>query len=158
MRKQILIIALACGITSSFGQTKTGAPASNNCFKEWYAIFKERGADPIPNGANDVIISIRNGDYSDCFMGKVDVSGGMLAGNLMIQKVDGTYAEFDKKVSSAYQGTDGRLKEDARGVSNGMSASVALSDGEMIRLFFFKTLKDKPKGNKRAPSPSSLIK
>ena len=39
-----------------------------------------------------------------------------------------------------------------------MTASVPLTDGEVIRLFFYKSLKDKAMGNKKAPAPSVLIK
>lgn len=119
-------------------------------FKEWYTLFKERGANPIADGTHDVIITLRSTDYSECFLGKVDVAGGKLAGNLHIQKMDGSYEEFDKRVSSAYQNREGVLKEELREISNGMSASGILTDGETIRLFFYKSLADKPKANKKS--------
>ena len=77
MKNFILSFALISIVFSSLAQTKgTPAPAGN-CFKEWYSLFKERGANTVPDGTNDVIISIRNGDYSECFMGKIDVAGGV---------------------------------------------------------------------------------
>lgn len=159
MRKTLLLIAFACMVSASFGQSRPAAPASSgNCFKDWYSLFKERGADPVPDGINDVIITIRNGDISDCFMGKVEVKGGVMTSPLQIQKVDGSWEEFDKRASAAYLGTDNRLKEEFRTVADGMSLSVPLADGELIRLFFYNSLRDKPKGNKRAPSPSQLVK
>ena len=143
----------------SFGLLAQSKPAaSGNCFKEWYTLFKERGANPIPDGTNDVIITLRSTDYSQCFMGKIDVSGGKLSGRLQIQKMDGSYDEFDRTVSSAYQNTEGRLKEELRDINNGMSASVTLDGGEIIRLFFYKSLADKPKANKKAPPPAALVK
>src|SRR5689334_11524529 len=104
--KSILAILITLVSFGAFSQAKPAA-ASGNCFKEWYSLFKERGANPIPDGTQDVIITIRNSEYSECFMGKVDVAGGRLAGKLQIQKVDGTYEEFDKKVSAAYQNAQG---------------------------------------------------
>ncbi|HRI78872.1 MAG TPA: hypothetical protein PLR06_04985 [Cyclobacteriaceae bacterium] len=158
MKHPILLFALCCIVLSSFGQAKPATPPSKDCFKDWYTLFRERGANPIPDGTNDVIITLRNGDYSDCFLGRVDVLNGNLNGNFKVQKVDGSYADFDKSIAAAYQTQDGRLKEELRAINEGMTASVPLSDGEMIRLFFFKSLKDKALANKKAPAPSALIK
>ena len=155
-------------LLSSFGlmaQTQPAAskpapkPASGgNCFKEWYALFKERGANPVEDGTHEVIITLRYADYSECFMGKIDVAGGKLASKLQVQKVDGTYEEFDRKVSASLQNAEGSLKEELREVNNGMSASLILSDGETIRLFFYKALAEKPKANRKAPAPAALVK
>jgi hypothetical protein len=146
----------ACVLSiSMFAQS--GAP-SNKCYQEWYALFKDRGANPVPDGMNDVIITIRGDQYTECFMGKVDVAGEKMLGKLQVQKMDGTYEEFDKKVSASYQNDQGTLKEELRGISNGMSESVRLTDGAIIALFFYKSLAPKPKANKKAPSPSVLIK
>ena len=151
----ILICFLSIGL---FAQSSKPVPG-DNCFKEWYALFKERGAKPVADGTQDVIITLRSSDsdYSECFMGQIDVAGGKLIGKLQIEKLDGTYEEFDKKVSSAYQNTKGALREDLREINNGMSASVTLNSGEIIRLFFYKSLADKPKANKKAPSPAALV-
>jgi hypothetical protein len=86
------------------------------------------------------------------------VANGRLASKLQIQKVDGSYEEFDKRVSASYQNEQGALKDDLRDITNGMSASIVLSDGEYIRLFFYKSLAGKPAANKKAPAPSVLIK
>ena len=164
--KPILSVLILSFSVTFFAQGQTTTPAkqpakstsSKDCFKEWYTLFKERGADAVPDGTNDVIITLRNADYNECFMGRIEVSGGKLSGKLQIQKVDGSYAEFDKRVSASYQNAEGTLKEDARDITNGMSASVALSDGEFIRLFFYKALAEKPVANKKAPAPSVLVK
>lgn len=141
----------------SFGLFAQGSPNTKDCHQEWFSLFKTRGAKTVPDGTNDVIISIRNGNYSECFMGKVDVKDGQLVGKLQIQKIDGTYGEFDKKVNTTYQDKTGVLKEELRDISNGMSAALTLTDGEAIRLFFYKTLLEPAKANKKAPSPSELI-
>lgn len=149
----ILFSLLSCGV---FAQSKPAA--GSNCFKEWYTLFKERGADPIADGTQDVIITLRSADYSECFIGKIDVLGGKINGKLQVQKMDGSFEEFDRKVSAAYQNSEGVLKEELREIVNGMSASVTLGGGEMIRLFFYKSLSAKPKANKKAPSPAVLVK
>jgi len=147
----ILTCLLSAGV---FAQT----PSSKSCYQEWYTLFKERGAKPVPDGVNDVIISIRGDQYNECFLGRVDVAGEKMIGKLQIQKMDGTYEEFDKKVSTSYQNDQGTLKEELRTINNGMSSVVRLGDGEIIGLFFYKSLADKPRANKKAPSPSALIK
>src|SRR5687767_1066810 len=124
----ILISLLSFGL---YAQSKS-TPASGNCFKEWYSLFKERGAKPVTDGVQDVIITIRNGDYSECFMGKIEVTGEKLTGKLQIQKLDGSYEEFDRKLSAAYKSAEGTLKDELREVNNGMSASVSTESGESI--------------------------
>lgn len=155
-----ILIFLACFLSlGMLAQTGSNKPASSNkCFQEWYSLFKERGAKPVPDGMQDVIITIRGDEYAECFMGRVDVAGEKIIGKLQVQKMDGTYEEFDKKVSASYQNDQGTLKEELRGINNGMSAFVRLTDGEIIGLFFYKSLADKPKANKKAPAPSALIK
>src|SRR6187402_2996792 len=156
--KSTLIILITFISFGAFAQTKPAAATKGDCFKEWYTLFKERGANPIADGTHNVIITLRTNDYSECFMGSIEVVNGKLASKLQVQKMDGTYEEFDKKVSAAYQNAEGALKEELRDITNGMSASVTTTDGEMIRLFFFKSLAEKPKANKKAPAPSALVK
>ena len=159
MKKSLLLILLFTVAGVSYGQTKAATTTSSgSCFKDWYSLFRDRGADPVPDGMNDVIITLRNGDFSDCFMGKVEIKSGALAARLQIQKLDGNFEDFEKRVSAAFAGPDGRIREEFRTITDGMSASVQLADGELIRLFFYKSLKAKPLGNKKAPNPSQLVK
>jgi hypothetical protein len=163
--KKYSLAALACILSLGLiaqtkpapAQSKSPPPGTGDCGVQWYSLFKERGAAPIADGTHDVIISLRTADYSECFMGKVDVTDGKLSSRLQIQKVDGSYEEFDRKVTAAYQNAEGVLKDDYRTIENGMTWTFPLSNGENIRLFFYKSLNGKPKANKKAPSPASLI-
>jgi len=152
----ILVCFLSVAMFAQTGSAKT--TSSNKCFQEWYTLFKERGAKPVPDGVQDVIITVRADEYGECFIGRIDVAGEKIIGKLQVQKMDGTYEEFDKKVSASYQNDQGVIKEELRGINNGMSAFVRSTDGEIIGLFFYKSLADKPKSNKKAPSPSTLVK
>lgn len=167
----IFICLLSLTVVAQTGATKTqaGPKAGTSkptavkkdatCYDEWYALFKERGAKPLADGIHEVIISLRNEyDYAECFLGKIELKDGRINSKLQVQKVDGSYEEFDKKVNSLYQNADGVVKEELRGITNGMSETFALTDGEKIRLFFFKSLADKAKANQKAPSASALIK
>jgi len=160
LMKSILLILVSFLSLSAYAQTATPKQgASGSCFKEWYSLFKERGGNPVPDGTQDVVITVRSNDYSECFMGKVDVAGGKIVPkSLYIQKIDGSYEEYDKKAGAAFVASDGTVKEELRDVTNGMSSSITLADGETARLFFYKFLADKPKANKKAPSPAALIK
>lgn len=165
----VLVCLLSLTVVAQTGP-KTPAPKSSTakavapkkepgCYDQWYSLFKERGANALADGTHDVIISIRDEyDYAECFVGKIDIKDGKLASKLQIQKEDGSFEEFSKKVSTIYQNSEGLVKEAVRDVTNGMSESLTLADGEKIRLFFYKSLADKAKANKKAPPPSALIK
>lgn len=160
--KYILFIFSFCLSLGLLAQTKTQpkpSSTSSDCYKDWYLMFKERGAKPVPDGIQDVIITLRNKEnLSVCFMGKIEVKDGKLASKLQVQKVDGTYEEFDRKISAVYQNSDGVLKEELREINNGTTPSLELTDGESIKLFFYKSLNDKPKANKKAADPNTLVK
>ncbi len=158
--KPILAILFSFLSFGVFAQSTQAKPvASKDCFNEWYALFKDRGAKPVPTGIHDVIISFRHDDYSECYMGKVDVIDGKISGRPQVQKVDGTFQEWDKRISSNYVDEAGNIKASALlEIHNGMSAEVSLADGETVRLFFYKFVEDKPKANKKAPAPSTLVK
>ncbi len=153
----ILFSFLSLGVLAQ-GQPAKPA-ASKNCFNEWYALFKDRGAKPVPTGTHEVVIAFRKGDYSECYMGKVDVMDGKITGRPQVQKMDGTYEEWDKRISQSYFDESGNIKASALlEIHNGMSSEVTLADGENVRMFFYKFVADKPKANKKAPAPSALIK
>ena len=59
--KPILTVFILSFSVSVFAQAQTKAPAkpasaTGDCFKQWYSLFKERGAEPVPDGVNDVIM------------------------------------------------------------------------------------------------------
>jgi hypothetical protein len=167
--KSILTILISVLTIGAFAQGQSGKqPASNssaksapsgNCYSEWYSIFRERGAKPIPNGTHDIVITIRHGNYAECFMGKVDVFGGKISGKPQVQKVDGSYEEWDTRLSAYYFDSEGKIKNNAvLEIANGMSQELSGSEGEIVRAFFYQFLAEKPKANKKAPAPTSLIK
>ena len=158
--KPILALLFSLLSIGVFAQSSSGKPATaNNCMNEWYSLFKERGSKPVPNGTHDVVIAVRKGDYSECFMGKAEVMDGKITGRPQVQKIDGTLAEWDYRLSQNYLDAEGQVKNAALlEINNGMSAEVTLTDGENVRLFFYKFVADKPKANKKAPAPSVLIK
>jgi len=137
------------------------AAQSADCFKEWYTLFRERGASTVSDGTHDVIITLRNtmAGTSTCYMGKAEVAGGRLKRPLMIQLADGSYETF----AALGKGLDpvfakSRTEEELSAITDGMSINFTMSDAEFGRIFFYTFLNDKPKALKQAPSPKALIK
>ncbi len=161
--KRILIaIGLVVLIAPAFAQTKTAsakATPTKDCFREWLDLFRDRGGKPVPDGTQEVIITLRRQDKTVCYMGKVDVAGGKIKPPLWVLKEDGSYETFaamGKKLDPEFQSS--MSEEDLLAITEGSSISFRTAEQEYGRLFFYKFLNDKPKANKVAPSPSELIK
>jgi hypothetical protein len=161
-KKILITIGLIVLIAPAFAQPK-GASAKpappKDCFREWLDLFRERGGKPVADGTQEVIITLRRSDKSVCYMGKIDVVGGKMKLPLWVQKEDGsfdTFAAMGKKLDPEFASTTS--EEDLLSITDGMSISFRTNEQEYGRLFFYKFLNDKPKANKAAPSPSSLIK
>jgi hypothetical protein len=159
----ILLSLISIGALAQ-GQSKTTAASGSgkvsDCYSEWIALFHERGAKPIQNGTHDVVVSIRKGNYSECFMGKINVLDKRIAGRPQVQKVDNTYEDWGKEISQKYFNSDGTRAAETYSlltISNGMSGEMELADGSLVTIFFYQAIQEKPKANKKAPSPSSLI-
>jgi hypothetical protein len=160
--KILITICLMVLITPAFAQQKSAsakATAPKDCFREWLDLFRERGGKPVSDGTQEVIITLRRSDKSVCYMGKIEVAGGKMKLPLWVQKEDGTFDTFaamGKKLDPEFQATTS--EDDLLAITDGMSISFRTNEQEYGRLFFYKFLNDKPKANKTAPSPSSLIK
>src|SRR5450432_1718837 len=102
--KSLITSLLILFMAPVFAQTKPSAAPPKNCYGEWYTLFRERGAKQIPDGTQEVVISLR-GDNSQCFMGKVEVVNGKIKTPLYVQKQDGSYETFGwsgKKLDAAF--------------------------------------------------------
>lgn len=122
-------------------------------------MFRDRGAKPIPDGTQEIIISIRKEGYSQCFMGKVDVAGGKLKLPVLVAKEDGTYETLAESGLTLDPASVAAKTPDAlTTITDGMSVTAYTTDHETIKLFFYKFVNDKPKKNKVAPPASTLIK
>ncbi len=134
---------------------------SGNCFKEWYDLFRERGASVVTDGTHDVVLTLRNSrdGSSKCYMGRAEVVGGKFKRPVLIQKMDGSFEPFasiGKGMDPAFAKS---LTEDEFGtITDGMSINFLMSDQEYGRIFFYTFLNEKPKALKQAPSPKSLVK
>ncbi len=159
-KRLLVACVLAISITPVIAQTKSDAPqAPKNCYGEWFSIFRARGAKDVADGMQNVIITLRDGNASHCFMGKVEVASGKIKLPLMIQKQDGsfeTFASTGKTLDPSF--TKDLSSDELLTITDGMSVSFRTTDQETGRLFFYEFLAEKPKANKVAPPPSALIK
>lgn len=158
LKKPLIAALLMLFVSPVFAQTKAPA-ASKDCYGEWYTLFRERGAKPIPDGTQEVIISIRKDGYSQCFIGKVDVENGKLKLPVHIAKEDGTFetlADTGLKLDPA--SIAAKTPDALTTITDGMSATAYTADHETVKLFFYKFVNDRPKKNKVAPPASALVK
>ena len=145
-------------MSPAFAQTK--APTVNkDCYGEWYTLFRERGAKPIPDGTQEVIISIRKDGYSQCFMGKVDVENGKIKLPVSIAKDDGSFESLAQTGLKLDPASVAAKDPDAlTTITDGMSVTAYTSDHETIKLFFYKFVNAKGAKNKVAPPVGTLVK
>jgi len=131
---------------------------SRNCYTVWYDFMRTRGAKPVPDGTQEVVIAFKSGEDCHCFMGKITVSGGKIKPPLYIQSEGGNYrstTELGKKLDAEFVASIGA---DLWNISDGMSVLFRTADQEYGRLFFYKFANKGANSNKEAPSPSELIK
>lgn len=154
LKHTILAFGMILFMTPAFAQSN-----DNDCFKDWYSLFRERGANRVTDGTHEVVLSLRKGEYSQCFMGKVKVLSGRIVPPLMIAKEDGTFEDFTamgKKISPAT--TSGKSEEELLTITDGMSMTYYTTDNETAKLFFYTFVKSKSSANKVAPPVKELIK
>jgi len=132
----------------------TGQAKNGNCYKDWYKLFTERGASLVPDGDNDVIISVIKDDVSNCYIGKLTVKDHKIVlGTLRVQAEDGSFQKFDRKLKKNVYYSP----EQMTSTENGMTHSFLTSEDEVVRAFFYKSLNPPAKRLKKAPDPSQLV-
>ena len=137
----------------------TVVAVKKNCYTEWYDEFRTRGAKPVPDGMQQVVISIKNEESCHCFMGQVEVVGGKIKPPLFFQQENGEYKQVSvvgKKLEPGFTGT--MTPDELYSIKDGMSIVFRTTDNEYGRLFFYKFVNKAAQSNKEAPSPSDLIK
>ena len=154
----VTVLALLL-VAPVFAQTKPAATSGKDCYGEYYKLFRERGAKAIPDGTQDIVISIRKEGYSECFLGKVDVENGKMKFPVMVAHDDGSYGSLAETGLKLDPGMAASTSSDALAtITDGMSITAYTADREAVKIFFYKYVNDKPKKNKVAPPASTLIK
>ena len=136
----------------------TAMVASPNCYKQWYDAFSSRGAKPVTDGTQEVIITFKSGESCQCLMGKVEVAAGKIKPPLYVQTENGDYKTFSslgKKLDPDFISAEG---DQLYKITDGMSVLFKTADNEYGRLFFFKFVNKGTQANKKAPTPDELLK
>jgi hypothetical protein len=137
-----------------FGSVFT-SNAQSNCYEEYVKVFNERGAATIPDGIHEVVVTIREGSKSECYMGKVEVKNNQIINTLGVILEDGSMKKMGVKLNAKYNDANNPaiLYMD---IVNGMSSAFLSEDNKLINVFFYKQLNTKAKSIKLAPPANSL--
>ena len=131
-----------------------------DCYTEYYDLVRERGAKPVPDGVQQVVIALKSADACHCFLGQVEVSGGKIKPPLYFQQENGEYRPVSttgKKLEAAFVGS--MTPDELYSIKDGMSIVFRTLDNEYGRIFFYKFINGKGAlNNKAAPAATDLIK
>ncbi|MFT6137287.1 MAG: hypothetical protein ACJASM_001601 [Salibacteraceae bacterium] len=127
----LFIIILA---NSSFGQ---------DCYSKYRKAFTERGSLEVTDSTYEgVIITVREGHETNCFMGKVSVkSGKVVLDNFYVELEDESYENLGPKFKN--------LKPVE--IKDGISQIIIDKRDNLYNVIFLDHLKPKKKGFKKAP-------
>jgi len=145
MKKAFILLSLiVSSIVNINGQTTT----KENCYNDYYTVFRDRGAKDVPDGNNEVVVTIRKDGECVCLMGKITVKDGKPVNDLMLLKEDATYEKFPFVPSPKYSKNEVTMQNF---IHNGMSPSYLSANDEIINLFFVKYLNEHPVKFRSAP-------
>jgi|SRR5215211_3684866 len=139
--------------------TDTVLAVKKTCYAEWQETFRSRGAKPVPDGMQQVVIALKDEESCRCLMGQVEVAGGKIKPPLYFQQENGEYrlvSIVGKKLEPAFAGS--MSPEELYTIKDGMSIVFRTTDHEYGRLFFYKFANKSAQSNKEALSPSELMK
>ncbi|MCU0361363.1 MAG: hypothetical protein MUF75_11740 [Bacteroidia bacterium] len=150
MRKIILLLFIG---TTVFFQAQT----KGSCFIEYYELFISRGVKAIPDGVQNVIVTVRDTKENTCFatMGHIEVKNGKIAGKLTLKNRAGEYVKPKTTLHPKYEASINALKADYS-ITNGMSHNFLTKDMKVVNVFFIDYLKPAPPSLTEAPDAKKL--
>ncbi len=134
------------------------AAAPKDCFQDWYEKMRQRGAKPVTDGKQPVIITLKSEEGAVCLLGQVEVSGGKIKPPLYVQQEDGEYTQFNamgKKIDPAFASMISEAE--LLTITDGMSILFRTTSQEYGRLIFYTFANKAVKANKAAPKPEDLL-
>jgi len=142
-------------ITSIFVIGSALTLQAQNCYLDYYHLFSDRGAELIPDGTHDVVVTIREGASADCYMARVQVKDNKLVTVDGIILQDGKVKKMGMKLSPKYNDPKNPAVLHSE-IIDGMSATFLSDDGKEVNFFFTKQLSAKTKAYKKAPAVSTF--
>lgn len=129
-----------------------------DCYTEYYDLVRSKGAKPVTDGKQDVVIALKGSESCHCFLGQVEVVGGKIKPPLLVQQENGEYKPINsmgKKLEAAFVAS--MTPDELYSIKDGMSIVFRTVDQEYGRLFFYKFVSKGAQVNKVAPSAAALI-
>jgi len=147
MKKSLLTFILFLSFSALHAQT----PSQETCLQQYKKVFKERGADHVPDGMHRrVVVSITTGNTTDCYLGKARVEG---------TKVTAIFVQFEDDSYELFEGQDFKVPYGSL-IKNGISEPwLTKEDNMRMQVIFTQNIQPKKKKFKKAPAgldPSKL--
>lgn len=116
---------------------------SQDCYSKYRKAFTDRGAFEVTDSTYEgVIIAVREGNETNCFMGKVSVKAGKVV-------LDNFYVELEDE---SYENLGPRFKNlKPVEIKDGISQIIIDRRDNLYNVIFLGHLKPKKKGFKKAP-------
>ncbi|UTW64194.1 hypothetical protein KFE98_08670 [bacterium SCSIO 12741] len=121
----------------------SGSLSAQDCYEKYRRAFNERGAEEVVDSTYDnIIISIRDGQTTNCYLGKVTVKNGkVLLDNFFIKLEDDTYENVAPQFKT-YAPVE---------IKNGISQIILDRHDALYNVVFIGNIKPKKKGYMKAP-------
>jgi hypothetical protein len=129
-----------------------------DCFQEWYEKMRAKGAKPVTDGMQPVVITLKGEHGTICLMGKIQVTGGKMVAPLMVEQENGEFKPFNamgKKIDPVLASS--MTQDELTTVTDGMSILFRTTTQEYGRIIFYTFANSGKKANKAAPSPEELL-
>jgi hypothetical protein len=129
-----------------------------DCFQEWYEKMRAKGAKPVTDGMQPVVITLKSDNGSLCLMGQIQVTGGKMVAPLMVEQENGEFKPFNamgKKLDPVLASS--MTQDELLTITDGMSILFRTTSQEYGRIIFYSFANSGKKANKAAPSPDELL-
>jgi hypothetical protein len=129
-----------------------------DCFQEWYEKMRAKGAKPVTDGMQPVVITLKSDNGSLCLMGQIQVTGGKMVSPIMVQQENGEFKPFNaigKKLDPVLASS--MTQDELLTITDGMSILFRTTTQEYGRIIFYTFAKTGTKANKAAPSADELL-
>jgi len=120
-------------------------------------LFNTRGVNPIPDGIQNVIVTVRDTKDNTCFatMGQIEVKGGKITGKLTLKNRAGEYVKPKNTLHEKYNEKEAPLKADFT-IIKGISHNFLTKDMKIVNVFFIDFLKPQAPSLVEAPAAKKL--
>lgn len=134
-----------------------GAQDKGSCFIEYYEQFTQRGCNPIPDGVQNVIVTVRDTKEKTCYasMGTIEVKNQVIVGQLRLKTRAGELVRPKGSLHPGYYDPNHSLHADYS-IKNGVSRNFLTKDMKIVNVFFIDQLKPQQGSLTEGPDAKKL--